>query len=149
MAPHLRRELLMHRRLRTTLVAVALTACVTLDPVSPGPVRAGTWGGDNAGAMVSDSGAHIHIGCTAGQTDQPLTADSSGTFVVTGRYNVTLYPIQYGPDHPARFEGTVTGRFMTLTVTLTDTAVTLGPVRLRFGEEPEMGPCPICRTPSR
>jgi len=34
---------------------------------------------------------------------------------------------------------------MTLTVTLTDTAVTLGPVQLTLGKEPRMGPCPICR----
>jgi len=36
---------------------------------------------------------------------------------------------------------------MTLTVTLTDTTVTLGPVRLAYGKEPRMGPCPICRRP--
>jgi hypothetical protein len=36
---------------------------------------------------------------------------------------------------------------MTLTVTLTDTAVTLGPVQLVFGRDPRMGPCPICRKP--
>jgi len=33
---------------------------------------------------------------------------------------------------------------MTLSVTLTDTAVTLGPVTLVLGQEPRMGPCPIC-----
>ena len=59
------------------LTAVFLAACA--DPVSPGPVRAGTWGGNNAGAVVSDSGAHIHIGCTAGQSEL-LVADSSGHF---------------------------------------------------------------------
>ena len=52
-----------------------------------------------------------------------------------------------GPDHPARFSGKIVGRVMSLTVTLTDTAVTLGPVQLTFGKEPRMGPCPICRTP--
>lgn len=129
---------------RAVLTAVFLAACA--DPVSPGPVRAGTWGGNNAGAVVSDSGAHIHIGCTAGQSEL-LVADSSGHFTAMGRYNITLYPIATGPDHPARFHGTISGRIMTLTVTLTDTAVTLGPVRLTFSREPEMGPCPICRTP--
>lgn len=127
------------------LVGALLAACA--DPVSPGPVRAGTWGGNNAGAIVSDSGAHVHIGCTAGQAEQPLVADSSGHFTATGRFNITLHPIATGPDHPARFEGTIAGRTMTLTVTLTDTTVTLGPVRLTFGREPQMGPCPICRRP--
>jgi hypothetical protein len=39
----------------------------------------------------------------------------------------------------------VIGRSLRLTVQLTDTAVTLGPVRLRLGTEPGMVMCPICR----
>jgi hypothetical protein len=34
---------------------------------------------------------------------------------------------------------------MTLTVMLTDTTVTLGPVQVVYGKEPRMGPCPTCR----
>jgi len=41
----------------------------------------------------------------------------------------------------------VVGSSLTLTVTLTDTTVTLGPVLVFFGKEPRMGPCPICRRP--
>jgi len=124
-----------------------LVSCADLIRVSPGPVLAGTWGGDNAGAIVSDSGAHVHIGCTAGDAKQFLVADSTGHFSAAGRYNITLYPIAYGPDHPALFTGVIAGNVMTLTVALTDTAVTLGPVRLIYGKEPVMGPCPICRRP--
>jgi hypothetical protein len=76
-------------------------------------------------------------------------ADARGRFDVAGRYNITLYPVARGPDHPARFAGSTDGRVMTLTVTLTDTAVTLGPVQLELGKEPRMGPCPICRKPAR
>src|SRR2546430_10032323 len=36
--------------------------------------------------------------------------------------------------------------FRSLTVTLTDTAVTLGPVELTLGQTPKLGPCPICLT---
>lgn len=127
---------------------IALAAsCADLNPTQPGPVRAGTWGGTDAGAIVSDSGAHIHIGCTAGQALQLLTADSTGQFTATGIYNIHLYPLAVGPDHPARFDGTISGSRMTLTVTLTDTAVTLGPVQLYFGKEPGMIMCPICRVP--
>lgn len=113
-----------------------------------GPVPTGTWGGDNAAAIVTDSGAHVHIGCTAGDAEQPLVSDSSGRFSVRGRYNITLYPVARGPDHPARFFGTVADRSMTLSVALTDTAVTLGPVALVLGQDPRMGPCPICRRPA-
>ena len=91
-------------RLPTAAVVAAclLASCADLIPVPPGPVLAGTWGGDNAGAIVSDSGAHVHIGCTAGDATEPLRADSTGRFTASGRYNITLYPIAVGPDHPAR-----------------------------------------------
>ena len=130
-----------------TIAIGAAAACADLNPTQPGPVRAGTWGGTDAGAIVSDSGAHIHIGCTAGQAQQLLSADSTGHFSATGIYNIHLYPIAVGPDHPARFDGTISGTRMTLTVTLTDTAVTLGPVQLYYGKEPGMIACPICRVP--
>jgi hypothetical protein len=132
---------------RCAAALAVLLACNGSGMVQPGPIEAGVWGGDNAGAIVTDSNAHVHIGCTAGDTKQPLVADSSGRFDATGLYNVTLYPVARGPDHPARFFGSTDGHVMSLTIALTDTAVTLGPVELTLGQEPKMGPCPICRTP--
>src|SRR5207249_2655450 len=108
--------------------------------VAPGPIAAGTWGGDNAGLIATDSSAHVHIGCTAGDTKQALVADSAERFDVPGLYNITLYPVARGPDHPARFFGWTDGHTMSLT---------LAPVELTFGKEPRMGPCPICRRPGR
>ena len=66
---------------------VGLTACSGAAAFRPGPLAAGTWGGDNAGLIASDTSAHVHIGCT------------------------------------------------------------LGDVQLVFGQDPRMGPCPICRRP--
>jgi len=129
-----------------SLVVGGLWAC---DPAHA-PVRpllVGTWGGDNAGLIATDSSAHVHIACTAGDVEGALQVGPDGRFDAAGRYNITLYPVAHGPDHPARFRGQVTGMVMTLTVTLTDTAVMLGPVLLTFGKEPQMGPCPICRNP--
>ena len=129
-------------------------ATLALGPCNPTGVKpprdlAGTWGGENAGLIADDTSAHVHIGCTAGDTKQALVADSSGQFDAPGLYNITLYPVARGPDHPARFFGHSDGRVMTLTVALTDTAVTLGPVTLILGQEPRMGPCPICRKPGK
>jgi hypothetical protein len=133
--------------LRLIAGLVGLTACSGGATFRPGPVATGTWGGDNAGLIASDTSAHIHIGCTLGNVHQAIVIDLSGRFDVPGVYNVTAYPVSRGPDHPARFTGWTDGRVMSLTVTLTDTAVTLGPVQLVFGREPQMGPCPICRRP--
>lgn len=140
-----------------TRIAVALLVAGSVLAIGPcdtptgakDPVLAGTWGGDNAGVIVTDTSAHVHIGCTAGDTKQALVADSAGRFDAPGLYNITLYPVARGPDHPARFFGHSDGRVMTLTVALTDTAVTLGPVTLILGQEPRMGACPICRKPGK
>jgi hypothetical protein len=137
----------MNRVVFAGLAIVLLRDCsLSSTRPSPGPIQ-GTWGGENAGLIGSDSSAHVHIACTAGDTKQAVVADAQGRFDVTGLYNITLYPVARGPDHPARFFGTVEGDVMTLTVALTDTAVTLGPVQLVFGKEPHMGACPICRKP--
>lgn len=104
----------------------------------------GTWGGNNAGLLADDTTAHIHIGCTNGDVSAPIVLDMSGRFDVVGVHNITAHPVDLGIFHPARITGTVEGRTMTLKVTLTDTAVTLGPVSLTFEKEPSMGPCPIC-----
>ena len=133
--------------MRYVVALAALAACNGTRAVQPGPIEVGVWGGDNAGAFVTDSSAHVHIGCTAGDTKQALVADQQGRFDATGRYNITLYPVARLPDHPARFFGSTDGHTMTLTVTLTDTTVTLGPVQLVLGQEPQMRPCPICRKP--
>ena len=40
---------------------------------------------------------------------------------------------------------------MTISVAVNDTTtgqpVSLGPVTVRYGEDPKLGPCPICRVP--
>ena len=135
-------------RLAGVLTLLYAAACQsTRGPVDP--VLVGTWGGDNAGLIATDTSAHVHIGCTVGDIHQALESDPEGRFDVPGLYNVTAYPVYRGPDHPARFIGRIDGPVMTLTVQLTDTAVVLGPVQLTYGKEPRMGPCPICRAPSQ
>lgn len=111
------------------------------------PIPIGTWGGDNAGAYVEETGMHLHIGCTLGDAPRPaITAD--GRFEVTGEYNVDAYPVNLGQVHPARFYGTLRGIALKVTVELTDTHQIVGPATLYLNKEPQMGPCPICRNPA-
>ncbi len=132
---------------RTSLVLslAALLACHT-GPADPITEIDGTWGGENAGLIASDTVAHVHIGCTLGYTKGRIRVTLDGSFEATGTYNVDAYPIDRGIVHPARFSGRVSGKSMTLTVVLTDDGRQLGPVSLVLGKEPVMGPCPICRT---
>ena len=105
----------------------------------------GTWGGENAAVIADDTSAHVHIGCTYGNVHQAIVPDADGYFDVPGEQNITAHPVDLGVMHPARFSGRVLFGTMTLTIALTDTAVTLGPVKVVHGKEPRMGPCPICR----
>ncbi|HUP19256.1 MAG TPA: hypothetical protein VM778_04790 [Gemmatimonadota bacterium] len=126
-------------------LAVALATACGGRLAAPPDDLVGTWGGENAGVVVTEAAAHVHIGCTLGDTSGPILLAVDGTFDVAGSYNVDAYPVDRGILHPARFTGRVVGRQMTLTVTLTDTTLQLGPAVLTFGREPEMGTCPICR----
>src|SRR6266513_2122785 len=88
----------------------------------------------------------LALGCSGAGTSLP---PFDGAIDVTGSYMLRAYPITVGPAVPARFTGTVTGRVATVTVTVNDTVqhqtVVKGPVIVRFGDAPQLGPCPICR----
>jgi hypothetical protein len=135
-------------RITAILLGAAAIAC-TAATSTPITEVAGTWGGDNAGMIVSGTDVHVHIGCTLGDAVGPIHPDTNGQFEVSATYNVDAYPVDRGITHPATFTGRIIGETMTLTVTLSDTARVLGPVTLVYGKEPKMGPCPICRVPRK
>ena len=134
--------------------AVLLIACGSAGPTLPpsdGTLALGTWGGDSAGLIVSDTAAHLHIGCTYGDVSGRIPVDANGRFDVAGSYMLHAYPITVGPSVPARFVGRLDGATVTVTVTVNDTVqhqtVVRGPVTVKYGDEPRLGPCPICRRP--
>lgn len=112
----------------------------------------GTWGGENAGAIVDDTIVHVHIGCTLGNFPPPTVLTDEGRFSIEGSYTLRAYPVAVGPSLPAVFTGVVTGTQLTLSVAVNDTVekklVPLGPVTVVLGREPRMQTCPICRKPS-
>jgi hypothetical protein len=111
----------------------------------------GTWGGANAGAIVTDSITHVHIACTFGDIKGRIALDSAGRFTVNGTFVLRAYPVYVGPELPAQFSGVVEGKSLTLAVAVADTTngtvVSLGPVTVKLGTDPQMGPCPICTVP--
>jgi hypothetical protein len=130
---------------------VLVVACASNDATHPAAgdtLPVGTWGGENAGVIVSDSIAHVHIACTLGNIPAPVVLQARGSFDVAGTYVLRAFPIHIGPDLPARFTGTISGNRLTLRVAVNDTVekktVNLGPVTVTLGREPKMGPCPIC-----
>jgi len=137
------------RTIGAVLLVAGLIACEQTPPEPGGALRLGTWGGDNAGMIVTDSGIHVHLGCTLGDVPERIVPDAAGRFDVPGRYNLTAYPVDRGIFHPARFAGALILNSLSLTVTVTDTiaheTVVLGPAVVVYGREPRLGPCPICR----
>jgi hypothetical protein len=136
------------------LLAMATNACSTESPPQfDGKLALGTWGGDSAGMIVSDTAMHLHIACTYGDVSGRVPVNENGDFDVTGSYTLQAYPIVVGPSLPARFVGRLDDNQVTLTVTVTvnDTVehqtVVRGPVQVTLGDDPRLGPCPICRRP--
>jgi len=115
---------------------------------SPRELAQGTWGGQDAGVIVNETIVHVHVGCTNGNFPAPIELDEDGRFSVAGEYLVRAYPVAIGPLMPARLAGVVDGRTLVLTVavddTISDELVVFGPVSVRLGQEPQLGPCPIC-----
>lgn len=135
-----------------TLFAGACSGSALLPP-SDGHLAIGTWGGDNSGVIVTESATHVHVGCTFGDMPGNIQLDASGRFTIDGSYVLRAYPVQVGPSLPAQFSGRVVGAILTLAIAVNDTVekklVALGPISVRYGRQPEMGPCPICRRPRR
>lgn len=113
----------------------------------------GTWGGDDAGVIATDSLTHVHVGCTFGDMPGRIPLDDNGRFTVDGSYVLRAYPIMIGPSLPAQFSGRVSGRTLTLAIAVNDSVekklVALGPITVIYGRSPSMGPCPICVIPRR
>jgi hypothetical protein len=148
------RALLGSLLLVVALVAtVATLSCASASPVVPSDLRLplGTYGGDSGGMIVGDTAMHLHIGCTFGDVSGRVSVNQNGRFDVAGSYTLRAYPVAIGPAVPARFSGSIDGDRIVVTATIDDTVahttVVRGPVSLRLGVEPRLGPCPICRRP--
>src|ERR1035437_10370765 len=136
--------------LSLSAASVALFACsssgIALPPFD-GKLALGTWGGDNAGMLVSDMAMHLTVGCTYGDVSGRITVAVDGSFDVAGSYMLRAYPVSFGPTVPARFRGQLDGATATVTVTVDDTVqhktVVEGPVSVKYGDQPRIGPCPI------
>ena len=136
------------------IIAVSLSGCDVESangPPADGRLAVGTWGGNGAGAIVTDSVTHVHIGCTYGDIIGRVVLDADGRFTAIGNFLLRAYPVAIGPTMPAQFVGRVSGSTLTITVTVNDTidrkTVVVGPASVQWGKEPRMSNCPICRTP--
>lgn len=110
---------------------LATLACNANDAVPPG-----TWGGRNAGLVVTASGATAQFKCGAtGTIRVPLRLHAS-TFDVPGTFLSLL--VNLGPQ-AARYAGSVSGSSMTLDVAVGGQSI--GTFELTMGTAPTFDVC--------
>ena len=105
----------------------------------------GEWGGVHLGLVVTAAGADLEYDCAEGRITGEVRPDESGRFSVVGMH----FPGHGGPiridetreSRPARYDGTVRGDKMTITVTLTDSNEVLGTFALVHGASPHVFKC--------
>ena len=105
----------------------------------------GPWGGPNVAMVLTPTGGTLEYDCAAGTISNDWTVSPDGLFSATGQHLPGHGgPIRIGEDtvrRPARYQGTIRGRTMTLTVVLTDSATVLGVFSLTQGQSGSVFKC--------
>lgn len=108
-------------------------------------VSIGAWGGKHVQMEVSRDGAQLDFDCAHAVINQPLKLDRNRRFDVKGLYAQEHGgPIRADEDQtgrPARFKGSLSGKTLTLTVTLQGSTESIGTFTLRFGQTPRVVKC--------
>ena len=105
----------------------------------------GIWGGKGIGLTVEEIGIKIEFDCADGEIEQKITLDKNGNFAATGGYIPSLGgPIRLDspPERkPARYEGEISGKKMTLKVIINETNELIGEYVLEQDKFPIIHRC--------
>jgi hypothetical protein len=118
------------RRVHRYLIFLPLVLAACATPTVSGVV--GTWGGESASMVLEPGGGQVTYLCGSGTVDPGWTVTPDGTFIATGvfYFGGGPAPSQGRTPHPATYLGHIQGDAMTLTVTVPDSNLTLGPYKL-------------------
>ena len=105
----------------------------------------GDWGGDHAGLIATPDSGTLEYDCAAGRITEGLRPLGDGSFTASGTHTPGHGgPIRIDevlPRRPARYTGRIDGDHLTLTVVMTDSAVTVGTFDLYRGRSPHVFKC--------
>jgi hypothetical protein len=109
------------------------------------PVATGTWGGRGIALEVQKDGAKAEFDCARGEITEALMMDKQGRFEARGIYvRERMGPDREGESperHAARYTGSVSGKTMQLTVTLTHSGEAAGSFTLTHGRTGRLHKC--------
>jgi len=129
---------------RALALVAALAACGD-SRIGPPEIITGDWGGDHAGLIATPDSGTLEYDCAAGRITEPLRPRRDGSFTAVGTHTPGHGgPIRIDevlPKRPARYTGRVDGDHLSLTVVMTDSAVTVGTFDLYRGRSPHVFKC--------
>jgi hypothetical protein len=125
------------------LLAIAI-ACAGAAPPERQALT-GSWGGPHIGLTLTAEGGQVEYDCAHGTIDKPIVPDRAGRFEVPGTHTAEhggpVHEGEEGAGRPARYQGKLAGKRMTLTVTLTDTGDDVGTFTLTRDATPRLTKC--------
>jgi hypothetical protein len=104
----------------------------------------GIWGGQHIAMEVTDDGAQIEFDCAHGRITEKIAPDRDGKFDVKGvfaRQRGGPERIGKNNDQPARYQGSIKEKTMTLTIELTRDKEDLGKFTLTKGSNGRLTRC--------
>ncbi len=106
-------------------------------------VPAGLWGGPGIEIETTSEGATLQFDCASGTIETPIALNAFGNFDVPGSYLMERDALgnRVRELHPARFQGTIHGDFLGLTVVLSDTGTIVGVFSATRGMRSSLHPC--------
>jgi hypothetical protein len=123
------------------LAIVVASACH--DPVAPDPI--GAWGGTHIALIVTASDGTVEYDCATGTITEPVRVRSDASFDAAGTFSPghggPIQPGEVFPVYPARYAGRIIGDVMTMFVTRTDTAMSIGAYSLQRGMQAQLFKC--------